>query len=165
MSSLRFASFLVAINQYLQQTPKVTTKTMTTSGSHSDTTANNIKYHIMIIPPEIRLEIYDHYFTSFKLDIKADNTSADEGRALKPPLLATCKRIREEALTCYEARLKTLLECNEQKLQEKLDANMKDTNADPLPRPKAHLVILKIYGQTKTVYSRKWSGCSWTERV
>ena len=92
----------------------------------SPTTTDDIatKTSLLTIPPELRLEIYEHYFAAFEFDFNASEESAPSD--FQPPLLHTCKLIQKEALPIYkvslESRRKSIEECADQEQEEIEDA-------------------------------------------
>ena len=67
----------------------------TINNTKAATATTNTKRHILTIPAEIRLLIYETYFSTYQFD----NSKP------QPALIHTCKLLREEALKAYEARL------------------------------------------------------------
>ncbi|KAK4610590.1 hypothetical protein CLAFUW4_13599 [Fulvia fulva] len=68
------------------------------------------KCHIISIPPELRLEIYEHYFKDFELDFSNRPSPEHAGKSVSQcPLLHTCALFRTEALAPYKKYLEA---CN-----------------------------------------------------
>ena len=133
----------------------MTPQGLISAASASDVKQTGGKRRLTTIPPELRLNIYDHYFAGFKLDIKGKNSSVGKKRALVPALFATCKLIRGEALAGYEAQLKTLFDRNEKIMDEKWQPKLEGTQEELIVMMRAGTILLKTFGATKTVYNRE----------
>ena len=63
------------------------------------------KCHILLIPAELRLIIYEHYFRDFEPSLRDE--SAPRKATLQPSLLHACSVFEVEALSLYKLHLET----------------------------------------------------------
>ena len=76
-------------------------RTHATSKKTSGGTGTSRKCHLFAIPPELRLLIYEAYFSTYELDTDPPLSWSD----LQPALLSTCLQIRTEGVKAYRTRL------------------------------------------------------------
>ncbi|KAK3673751.1 hypothetical protein LTR78_006304 [Recurvomyces mirabilis] len=87
-----------------------------------DAASNTREPHILAMPPELRLMIYDYIFANQLEAVSKEETAATARKALQPDLLHICQIIRREATAKYSRLLDDTYVVHAQRLEAEIQS-------------------------------------------